>query len=832
VPPFAARVWGQGLLTGVLYALVLVSLFWPVMSGRDMFFAGDIVQHYLPWEHFAQQELRQGTLPHLHPGMYCGHPLLAEGQAALLYPPTRLVYALSSDGSLAGNVQAFHLDLLLHWVIAGLGIWYAATIMGLPWRTAALAGLLGCCAGLFLVLPVNVPILRVAVWTGWLIGSLTLFLRSNQATAWLAMTLLWGFCFLAGGPQMTALLIVGCAIYALASLIDIKDAPHPLVALLGALAAPVVGALLAAIQLLPTYFLYQQSAIQRFAGAEALQYSATWLQMASWLIPPSWLGGLPPGHPLPSYSPPALWIGTIGAALSLAGLVSTRAPWRLKIWLSVILVFALGALTPVYPLVIAMFPPLGAFRAPDRYLAIAIVPLCLLAAWALEHFLSEHEEGVPSAFPTWTPSAIAGFLGLGVAISLASWGLRLDSSTSMAEGAWQMLRAMGPDAVLQLVGLALLGGLLWAQQQGRLSGVTVVCVCSLFTLIQWGLVKDRIPPLRTLPRSQVLETPAVAQRIQEQLAEQPSVAWGRLVQVQPFSQAARLFGGMEALDPGSKQLMTDYLSWHHGAGDKDAQLARLHQLHPNSGTLWGMSYVGGIASLYTARMDQYLEFMDSTQLQLMLRMGTRPQGTTLLDLAGGRYLLLPESIPRTLMPTVIVDDQVVGINTKARPLAWLMQPDGFLPESTETLESLVRLRLDPGKVLVLDSLREPRPAMRKDAVLPVVSWHWSNSNTLQLEVETFSKCWLIVCLQSLDGWTARVNQRQVPLHRAWGTFLAIPLDAGPQRIELSYLTPGFLPGLQISLVTLAALIAGFLWYGPAGPWLRERFQVPEPAAED
>lgn len=817
----SGRAWLIALGTGLLYALLVSVVFWPLLGGA-MLFAGDIAQHYLPWEHFASAELARGVLPELHRGFYCGHPLLAEGQAALFYPLTRLVYALIGHGSLIGDVRAFQIDVMVHWVIAGWGIWYAGTVLGLPWRTAFFAGLLGCFAGLYLVLPVNIPILRVAVWTGWLIGTATLYLRTNHRGAWLATTLIWALCFLAGGPQMTVLVMVGCSIYLLCSLADLGENPTPILSMAALLVTPLLGGAISAAQLIPTWQFYQQSAIRQFAGGEALSYSATWMSLSTWLLPPTWLTRMPMGHPLPAYVPPSLWLGTIGAGLSLIGLVSQQTPSRLKIWLSILLLFALGGTTPVYPLLIKVLPLLGWFRAPDRYLALAVVPLCLLAGWGLERLLSDAEaEAAPIASPMVLAGTIVLLMLLG-AIGLGAWGLRLDPTTGLAEGTWAMLRAMAPDGGMALGLLALFGILLRMRSLGRLTAPTVVAVCTVLTMGQIYILKDSIPPLRTMPRAEMLSEPAVSVAIHTELAKSEALHWGRVVQVSPFSQAASLFGGMEALDLASGEVITDYLSWHHGAGEKSAQLARFRQLHPNSGTLWGLEYVGGIASLYTARMDQYLNFMDNTQLAQMFFTETRTSGTTLLDLAGGRYLLLPERTRRGFLPSVDIDGQAVAINHRAKPLAWLMEPTQLLPESPEALTGLVELRIDPGQVLVLDSLDEPRYGPAPSAILPSVSWQWLNANSIQLETEALSDSWLIVSLQAMEGWTATLNGRRVPLHRAWGTFLAVPVKPGAQRLVLTYRTPGLDAGIAISVGTLLLLGMGLLWWSPVGDAIKAR----------
>lgn len=806
---------------GLLYALVLALLHWPLLTGQRSLFAGDISQHYLPWEHQVSRTLALGAVPHLHPGFYCGHPLLAEGQAAVYYPPTRISAAWAGRGVLAGDIHAFNLDVLFHWWWLALGVCYAALVLGLPFRSALLAGAWCLTAGLLLVLPVNMPILRVAAWTGWLLAAATTVLRDGSLLAALGMTLCWTLVFLAGGPQMAALVVLALALFVASSAMDFATNPAPLKSLGMLAAAPVIGGLLAAVQLLPTWLFYQESAIRSFAGEEAAQFGATWYHLATWLVPPMWLTRLPDAHPLPAYFPGALWFGTIGAAAALFGLISPRAPWRLKIWLSLLLVLALGSLTPIYPMLTSVLPFLGWFRAPDRFLIIALVPLILIAAWGFEHLLQDYEEGYPAHPPSWQRPLIAAGAILTVAIAIGFWAVRQDSATGFAEGWWQVLRALGPLLLLQAASLALGALVLLLWERGKATATLALVGALVLPLAELLVLRPAIPPLRTLPTAFLATPPPAAQAILDEIGRNPTAHWGRLVVVQPVAQAASLFGGMDAIDPVTGQLTTDYLSWHHGAGDTEDQQRRLGQLHPNSGTLWGLEYIGGIASLYTERMDQYLRQMEMAQLPPMIRHGSRPGGLTLLDLAGGRYLSVPQPVPATLMPSVrLADGQVVSVNSRARPLAWLMQPVAILPETPDNLAAVVELRHDPARMLVLDSVTAPVQGRPSTGALPVVRWQWSDPNTLLLETEPQEPVWLIVTLQSLPGWSATVNRRPVPLHRAWGTFHALPLEAGPQRIELRYETPGWRAGAQISLLTLLVLILAGLWWSPAGEALR------------
>ena len=65
---------------------------------------------------------------------------------------------------------------------------------------------------------------------------------------------------------------------------------------------------------------------------------------------------------------------------------------------------------------------------------------------------------------------------------------------------------------------------------------------------------------------------------------------------------------------------------------------------------------------------------------------------------------------------------------------------------------------------------------------------------------------LVVSTSWLDGWTATVNGRSVPVARANGLTIAVPIDAGSNDVRLTFDPPGFHTGVLIAVVSLLALL--------------------------
>ena len=78
----------------------------------------------------------------------------------------------------------------------------------------------------------------------------------------------------------------------------------------------------------------------------------------------------------------------------------------------------------------------------------------------------------------------------------------------------------------------------------------------------------------------------------------------------------------------------------------------------------------------------------------------------------------------------------------------------------------------------------------------------TNFITGRIEVHDVRK-FLLVNLPYSDGWTAKVDGREVALYRANTMFMGLYLDPGEHEIELSYATPGAHAGLAASAVGAA-----------------------------
>lgn len=78
---------------------------------------------------------------------------------------------------------------------------------------------------------------------------------------------------------------------------------------------------------------------------------------------------------------------------------------------------------------------------------------------------------------------------------------------------------------------------------------------------------------------------------------------------------------------------------------------------------------------------------------------------------------------------------------------------------------------------------------------------------LQTQVEAEgTDAWMLISLPYDNGYTALVNGKQVELVPIFDDLTAVKLEEGKNEIVLSYLSPGFLPGICLSVIGALALI--------------------------
>jgi len=310
---FFAR--GAAEITAVA-ALALVAtlvFFWEYLSPRNrVHLFSDIEGYHYPLQRYAFQSLKEGRWPQWDPSIYCGVSFTANVQAALLYPPTWLMYA-------AGwRRPHLRFKVLEDFVFAHVWLAFVLCYAWLRGRAGPLPAAMG--AGVFAFGGYMVSqCVHVGVVTGlaWMPLGLWGLDQANARRDWRP---LWktaaasALCFLAGYPQTWIVFSITCLAYALAGSARWRAAAS----LCGALAASV---LLAMAQWLPTVQAARGAALTDKYGAGIYSWGA--------LIPyfvPNWFDANRSATAL--YPPDAMYLYVGLPALFALAWALRRGAWR------------------------------------------------------------------------------------------------------------------------------------------------------------------------------------------------------------------------------------------------------------------------------------------------------------------------------------------------------------------------------------------------------------------------------------------------------------------------------------------------------------------------
>lgn len=386
------RQWQDCAVVAALAVLAL-AFFWKIALTNRVLVGLDVYSYFYPYRDYVSQALREGHLPLWNPYLFMGAPLLANSQAAVLYPLHWPLLWLSTPKQVAWSI-------VLHVWLAGGGLYLFARRAAQLGRWASLAAALIFALGGFLGAQVeHVNQLNTSAWLPWLLLCVEGAADSDRRglRSWLSILaggLVVALMLLAGHTQAAYIGLFGAAVYAL-----LRSLGRPFrwnrLRRLGALAVMgSVGVLLAAAQLVPVLELSQMSV--RSGG---LPYR----EAVSFSLSPSLIfkAFLPPLAWEPPFSEYIAYIGLIGLALAAAGVwaalrrpKTAGAPHRsisshriVAVILAALGIFlAFGLYNPIYYLLYKLVPGISLFRAPARWLFLYTFGAALLAGAGLETF--------------------------------------------------------------------------------------------------------------------------------------------------------------------------------------------------------------------------------------------------------------------------------------------------------------------------------------------------------------------------------------------------------------------------------------------------------------
>jgi hypothetical protein len=385
-------------LAGALVLLALLTL--PLWKAQVPVFL-DLGCFHLPVRHFYASCLAAGEPFDWLPDMYNGLFITGEGEHGPYHPLHLLLYRCLPLH------RAFYLEVFLHYPLMLLGmVFFLRPYVGRP------AALLGALVYTFSANNVSHAVhpnyVAVLAHLPWLLGLMDRACLAgpgpHRRLALAGIALMIGSQLLLGHPQTFSYSLLASACHAGFLAFRLRPSWSFWLGLAG---AHVLGAAVAAVQLLATLHLLGHSTR---AGMDPLFGSLVPSHLAQ-LVIPSFLSG----H-TPSWGDEAMYVGAVplvlGLWLAVAGrrtvpvpatatdLRSAQGPFALSALVLIVLAgwLAIGAQGGLYR-VQTMLPLIGGFRAPSRYLNLLAFGLAILAAIAFDRLAGRVATQSKSSWP-------------------------------------------------------------------------------------------------------------------------------------------------------------------------------------------------------------------------------------------------------------------------------------------------------------------------------------------------------------------------------------------------------------------------------------------------
>ncbi|NCO35095.1 MAG: hypothetical protein AUJ92_16250 [Armatimonadetes bacterium CG2_30_59_28] len=355
------RPWRAGLFV----VAVIVLFHSPALFTARAYYQGDIASQLAPYRLFAQKSLLQGEAPFWCPNIFCGYPLLAEGQMGFFYP-LNLVFYIGTP-----PYVAFKYAVFLHFLIAAAGMFVCARRFGRSVSAAVLASIVFALSGFFVLRLGQIALLNAAVWLPFLVYAMDRAIAERRIRWSVGAGALLALMVTAGNSQMALISMVGVLCLVAGRIVTGKACVRTVAGVLPCVCIIAIG--LAAIQIFPTASLLPHTSRGAERGYELVtSWDLTNRHLVNLLLPNfhgnpvngTWNGDW-------DYLEMVGFLGVLPLVLTLTAALGRRRRQDV-FWLLLAAIGVFMALAEVNPLYrwLCHVPPFGWFRAPNRYLLL------------------------------------------------------------------------------------------------------------------------------------------------------------------------------------------------------------------------------------------------------------------------------------------------------------------------------------------------------------------------------------------------------------------------------------------------------------------------------
>ncbi|MEO6259964.1 MAG: hypothetical protein ABIP63_06410 [Thermoanaerobaculia bacterium] len=755
------------------------------LTTRTFFFRDNSLLN-IPTHFLLAKSLRAGSIPLWNPFLHGGQPLLGSPTSTILYPANLLHLLLPP-------LQAFNTIVVLHFVLCAAFAYLLARSLGISGNASMIAGILYALSGFSLSQANLYQKLLALPWIPFclLAAHQSIRLRPRFWTSWFLIGLLTQI--LANSPETT----VATGLLTILFVATVADPAFRKIAILRVVAAMVLAAGLAAVQLLPAA---EMTAMSTRGAQRSYERFTTWsLHPARLpeLIVPGYFGrtnalseeaywgrrredtGFP--NVLSIYFGfPALLLAFLGATGS-----SLRPNLRRLLLACAILgvVLACGRFLPGFHSMYRLAPAVALFRYPVKAIVFSLVPISLLAAAGADSFAKRN--------------LIVGLPGAVAATAIALIALPRTAS----------------DATVQAIDHAAFGATLSSANHEHLLASLVHLLVSALALL---LVAAWSWQRRSLQQGDAAMTNLRTSRRAAWLAA--IVACDLVVagvKINPYAHRA-LFS-----EPSLAQSVRSVAAGAQFYRAPDP--TPFHLTAPSDDVIWLTRFNLRTLRYYTAQawlLPTIFHFdFDGLANRDIVRLGDLAnrlpwrRRLPILSAAGVRAilapgrLLLPQLRPVREFPSPTGSTWILHENRDALRVRFVTHARSAT-EREQQLSIMSSDSFQPAQEVLLD------PGVPSDGSAPAaaakVEILKQEPDRSLVRVHAAGAGWLVYAEPFAPGWSARLDSQPADLLRANYAFSAVAIPTGMHVVERTYRPRSVAIGLTASATALLLAIA-FLW---------------------
>lgn len=741
-----------------------------IFGGKALFWGTPSLQ-FIPWWDWAWEIIRQGGIPLWNPWVGMGAPLAANYQSAIFYPPHWIYFLLSTWGGVSLMAWGTSLLVPIHLAWAGLGMVkfvdklggnrLAQTVSGLSF---SLSGYLASRAG-FLSINASVS------WLPWIMLFSYSLAKEGKVKNLAKLGIVFGFQFLAGHAQTSwySIIMAGAWTLFLSFVFNGyqergKQIREHFKVVGRFFAAGIAGALLAAVQLVPTWEYLRQSQRAVSVPFETAMTYSFWPWRLLTLLHPDVFGSPVRGTywGYGNYWEDAVYLGLFPFVLALISVTAAvRARMRdqskvngeidqfrlrtiffFSVMVLISFLLAVGDHLPFFPFLYRNIPTFKLFQAPTRISLWAVYSLAVLAGFGIQ--LLDKPKGRQLY---WNRLAVAGSAAVAVGAGITWYLSREVELTFVKSAALLGFWAVGSS-------LLILFNPGRREKKGRAQWMWLVGLFIAADLIfaGWGLN----PGVDADFYQAGSEKGSIKERIYLQADDEYRLKFERFFRFDDFQ-----------MDNEWRELFISFL--------------------PNLNMLNRIESANNFDPLVPARYQTWMETLeagDSFVQESMLQ------------------IMAVNTIARVDQNLEVNFQQVSGDRDKV----YFSSCPRFVESEEEALRLISEAKVELEREIILES--EGSDAFdvicsSPKAVLEILK---KGHSGFVISVTTDQDGWLFLSEVYYPGWKAWVDGNRVQVHRGNYLFQAVPVSAGSHLVKINYQPQTFWLGGGISLAAVAGLI--------------------------